>query len=84
MLYKHGIGKTAIQKPELLGQVVQNKSLMFRDAKASYDTAKIGSLKILPNPEQVEILKSDYNKMNEMFMGDHPDFNELPSYSTLI
>lgn len=79
MLYKHGIAETAIQKPELLGQVVQNKSLMFRDAKASYDTAKIGSLKILPNPEQVEILKSDYNKMNEMFMGGHPDFNELLS-----
>jgi hypothetical protein len=79
MLYKHGIAKTAVQKPELLEQVVKNKSLMFRDAKASYDTAKIGSLKILPNPEQIEILKSDYSKMNEMFMGEHPDFNELLS-----
>jgi len=79
MLYKHGIAETAIQRSELLGQVVQNKNLMFRDAKASYDTAKIGSLKILPNPEQIEILKSDYSKMNEMFMGEHPDFNELLS-----
>lgn len=79
ILYKHGMAGTAMHRPELLGQVVQNKSLMFRDAKASYDTEKIGSLKILPKPDQIEILKSDYIKMEEMFMGEHPDFNELLS-----
>jgi hypothetical protein len=79
MLYKHGIAKTAMNRTDLLEQVVQNKSLMFRDAKASYDTAKIGSLKILPKPDQIEVLKSDYSKMEEMFMGEHPDFDELLS-----
>lgn len=77
MLDQKGIADSAIQAPALLEQVVQNKSLMFKDNKASYETAEIGSLKLLPTKEQLIILKDDYKKMDEMFMADYPAFDEI-------
>ena len=77
MLQQRGIADKAIKNPELLKQVVLNKSLMFKDHKASYDTAIIGSLKLLPNDEQIKVLKDDYKKMEEMFMAEHPTFDEV-------
>lgn len=77
MLQQKGIADKAIKNPDLLKQVVLNKSLMFKDNKASYDTAIIGSLKLLPNDEQIKVLKDDYKKMEEMFMAEHPTFDEV-------
>lgn len=77
MLFQRGVSEKAMQTPELLGNVVRNKSLMFRDSKASYDTAVIGSLKLVPSAGQQSILKKDYEKMEEMFMGEYPDFDAV-------
>lgn len=77
MLDQHGIADKALLDPDLLESVVHNKSLLFRDAKASYDTAVIGSLKLLPTDEQRTHLKQDYEKMAEMFMGEYPDFDTV-------
>lgn len=44
MIAQKGIAKDALAQPELLARVVHNKSLMFADPSASYETAKIGSL----------------------------------------
>lgn len=77
MLDQHGIADKALLNPDLLESVVHNKSLLFRDAKASYDTAIIGSLKLLPTDEQRLPLKQDYERMSEMFMGEYPDFDTL-------
>ena len=67
----------ALNSPDLLEIVVKNKALLFRDGKASYDTAKIGSLKLLPKQDQIETLKKDYEKMTEMFMGQLYDFDSI-------
>ena len=64
---------------ELLAQVVHNKSLMFPDPKASYETAVLGSLKLIPSDEIVVKLQSDYTAMAEMFMETPPSFAELMS-----
>jgi len=72
-----GIAKAALGKIDLLEQVVRNKSLMFRDAKASYGTAKVGSIKLVPEPEAQARLKQDYKAMEEMFMGKYPDFDTV-------
>jgi hypothetical protein len=64
---------------ELLAQVVRNKSLMFPDPKASYETAVLGSLKLIPSDEIVAKLQSDYAAMAEMFMETPPSFAELVS-----
>lgn len=77
MLYKNGVAEKALQQPELLEMVVKNKSQMFQSTKASYDTAQTGTMKITPTSKQKEVLKKDYSKMNEMFMVEHPEFDEM-------
>ncbi|CAL4870032.1 hypothetical protein MMA231_04330 (plasmid) [Asticcacaulis sp. MM231] len=64
-------------KPDLLASVVRNKSLLFRDAKASYETAAFGTLKLMPTGNPVDDQKRDYAAMGEMFMGDGPDFDTV-------
>lgn len=58
---------------------MQNKSIFFKDNKASYDTAKIGSLKLVPSEEMIAELKADYKAMQEMFMTDVPNFDIIIS-----
>lgn len=79
MLAQKGVAESALRDPALLENVVRNKSLLWRDAKASYDTAKIGSLKILPNTDALPVLKKDYAAMSDMFMGATPDFDDMMS-----
>ena len=72
-----GITAKAIGDIDLLEQVVRNKSLFFRDAKASYETAKIGSLRFVPKGALLQTLKKDYASMSEMFMGEYPAFDTI-------
>jgi predicted nucleotidyltransferase component of viral defense system len=72
------IEKALENNADLLKDVVLNKSTYFQDSKASYDTAKIGTLKLVPsNEEQMKELEKDYKSMNEMFMKEAPDFNTI-------
>ena len=77
MLAEKGINDTAIKAPDLLARVVLNKSLLFADKKASYDTATLGSLRLLPTEELRERLRADYAAMAEMFMVARPSFDDL-------
>lgn len=77
MLAVNGIADNALQDPLLLERVVRNKSLLFKDTKASYETALMGSLKLVPSPEQQLALKNDYSKMAEMFMGEFPTWDVI-------
>jgi hypothetical protein len=74
-----GVADTALQHKELLNMVVQNKSLMFADNKASYGTAVIGALRLIPGNDIKAILKKDYADMQEMFIGEAPDFEAMMS-----
>lgn len=77
MLMQRGVVTDAIGRPDLLEQVVHNKSLMFADNKASYGTATMGTLRLVPSDDIRATLKSDYDAMQEMFMAEVPDFNAL-------
>lgn len=77
VLSKAGVAEASLKLPELLASVVQNKSLMFKDNKASYKTAVFPTLKLIPTNEDVKILKQDYEKMSEMFLSDYPDFDTV-------
>lgn len=77
MLAQNGIAGEALQQPELLARVARNKSLMFADASASYGTAVIGSLRLVPSEETRARLKADYENMAEMFMVAPPAFEDL-------
>lgn len=77
MLAEKGIDDAAMKAPDLLARVVLNKSLMFADKKASYDTATLGSLRLLPTEDLRERLRADYAVMAEMFMVAPPSFDDL-------
>lgn len=77
VMTEKGIADMALKQPELLQQVVQNKSLMFRDNKASYGTATMTELKLVPTGDMLPVLKKDYAAMQEMFMGDAPSFDDI-------
>lgn len=79
MLDRAGISERALAQPDLLEQVVQNKSLMFADAKASYETAMLLTLRLVPTKDFVGALEADYAAMEDMFMTSPPTFAELMS-----
>jgi hypothetical protein len=76
-MFKAGIATKSLNQPELLAAVVRNKSIMFKDTANSYETAKLGSLKLIPNEHQISELQKDYQAMNEMFMGEIVAFEEI-------
>lgn len=77
MLTAKGVAAAAMKAPELLGQVVRNKKLLWRDASASYDTAVFGSLKLVPQAGDMATLKRDYELMQPMFMAEPPEFEAI-------
>ena len=77
MLSRSGIVEDACENLDLLEKVVRNKSLMFADNKASYETAIAGSLRLIPRQKILTKLKQDYAEMSEMFMEEPPSFDEL-------
>jgi len=79
MMAQRGVADAALRDKALLEQVVRNKKLLFRDARASYDTAVFGTLKLVPPEELLPTLKKDYEAMGEMFMGAAPDIAEILS-----
>jgi hypothetical protein len=77
MLNKHGITSKALEDISILDKVVMNKKAYFYSAWANYETAKIGTIHLVPNPVFMEILDQDCNKMSEMFFGEAPNFNNV-------
>ncbi|VIO68799.1 hypothetical protein CI1B_23630 [Bradyrhizobium ivorense] len=71
-------GKEAMKDGDLLKQVAHHKSVFFRAAWASYDTARIGTLRLSPHPDRVADLRADYRKMAPMMFDDPPPtFDEI-------
>lgn len=79
MLDASGVTEQALAQRELLEQVVRNKSLLFADAKASYGTAQLSTLRLSVTGAMSEELAADYAAMAEMFMEEPPSFEELLS-----
>jgi hypothetical protein len=71
------LGAKAIANTALLEQVVKHKQVFFPSGWANYDTAKPGSLKLVPDTETVNLLRSDFESMKEMFFGEVESFNSV-------
>lgn len=84
MLDRAGVTDVAMAEPELLGQVVRNKSIMFADASASYGTATFADLRLAPTAAMLAALASDYAAMTDMFMVAPPPFAELLAALTTL
>lgn len=75
------LGSPIKQKTEanvtLLDRVAQHKSIYFASAWAHYETAKVGTLVLVPPKKIRDDLEKDYKQMNEMFFGDVPKFEDI-------
>ncbi len=76
-LIRKGVGTTAIAKPELLARVAQHKSLFFRSSWARFNEAAKGTLRIAPPEHRLKALRDDYARMQQMFFGAPPGFDDI-------
>lgn len=76
-LIGHQAKGRALQSLDLLTQVAHHKSVFFKSARANYQDAKPGSLRLMPNEELTAALRYDYAGMREMIIGDIPTFDEI-------
>ncbi|HLK60788.1 MAG TPA: nucleotidyl transferase AbiEii/AbiGii toxin family protein [Chthonomonadaceae bacterium] len=75
-------GARAIADQNLLARVAAHKSVYFASNWAHYETARPGSLHILPAPERLEDVQRDYAGMQDMFFDSYPTFEELLAATT--
>ena len=71
-------GERAVRNVELLQKVAEHKIRFFPSAWANYETAKPGSLRLVPPDARLADLNADYDKMKLMI------FDEPPSFASLI
>ena len=77
-LYKAGFAEKAMRNPELLQDVIKNKTLLFPSAWANYGLILTDCLKLIPSSERLKDLEKDYTQTSEiMLFGEKPSFKEL-------
>ena len=72
-----GVAKDAGARPDLLQRVVEHKSLFFKSGWAKYPEAVKGQLRLAPPEFRVKALRDDYAKMQQMFFGEPPEFDDI-------
>lgn len=78
MLLATDEGQAAATDFELLAQVAKHKATFFRSGWASYDTARPGTLRLLPDENRLKDLRADYRAMAPMMFDDSPpSFDEI-------
>ena len=68
---------SASNAPNLLQKVAMHKKVYFRAGWANYDTAIQGKLQLMPAPNILNLLKNDYNRMQDMFYGEPVAWNDI-------
>lgn len=76
-MVRRGVGTSAVAKLELLARVAQHKNLFFKTSWARYNEACKGSLRVMPPGHRLKALRDDYAKMQQMFFGEPPVFDDI-------
>ncbi|HEX8163583.1 MAG TPA: nucleotidyl transferase AbiEii/AbiGii toxin family protein [Pyrinomonadaceae bacterium] len=71
------IAERALERLDLLDRVVEHKKTFFRLARANYDEARAGNIRLLPHEARLAALRVDYDKMRDMFFGEIPSFDSI-------
>ena len=71
------VKEKAFNRKGLLEQDVKFKLKFYYAKNASYETAKIGTLKLVPNEDAIKDLSDDYDHMKDMIYGKKPTFDEI-------
>nr|WP_087575930.1 MULTISPECIES: nucleotidyl transferase AbiEii/AbiGii toxin family protein [unclassified Sphingomonas]AJW29631.1 hypothetical protein pJE1_209 [Sphingomonas sp. JE1] len=79
MLLDTDEGKAAASNYELLAQVAKHKATFFRSGWASYDTARPGTLQLLPDEARIKDFRADYRAMAPMMFDNTP-----PSFDSIL
>jgi hypothetical protein len=74
-LIRKGVSATA--NLDLLARVAEHKKLFFKSCWANSGTAAKGTLRIAPPEFRLKALREDYAKMQQMFFGEPPEFDEM-------
>lgn len=72
-------GQAAASDFDLLAQVAKHKTTFFRSGWASYDTARPGTLRLMPNEARMKDLRVDYRVMAPMIFDETP-----PSFDDIL
>ncbi|MGO9686518.1 MAG: nucleotidyl transferase AbiEii/AbiGii toxin family protein [Beijerinckiaceae bacterium] len=72
MLLNTEDGKAAATDFKLLEQVAKHKAVFFRSGWASYDTARPGTLRLMPDDARIKDLRADYRDMAPMMFDENP------------
>ncbi|MQP68532.1 nucleotidyl transferase AbiEii/AbiGii toxin family protein [Niveispirillum sp. SYP-B3756] len=79
MLLDTDEGRAAVADLDLLAQVAQHKTTFFRSGWASYETARPGTLRLMPDEARVKDLRADYRAMAPMMFDQTP-----PSFDDIL
>lgn len=79
MLALSSIKPHALEKLNLLKDVVEFKQKFYPRPWAKYGECLIGKLKLTPPDYRVSALDVDYKQMRGMIFGNYPEFNEILS-----
>lgn len=79
MLLDTDEGQAAVADLGLLAQVAQHKATFFRSGWASYETARPGTLRLMPDDARIKDLRADYRAMAPMMFDQTP-----PSFDDLL
>ena len=66
-----------LERVDLLEEVVSFKKKYYPCGWASYDSAKPGSMKLVPPRERIRTLELDYQQMKTMIFGEAPEFGMI-------
>ena len=71
------VKENAFARKELLEQDVRFKLKFYYARNASYETAQIGTVRLVPDEAAIKDLSVDYDHMKDMIYGDKPSFDEI-------
>jgi len=77
IMAKSAVKDNAFEEIELLEKVVEFKKKFYPVNWANYDTAKVGTLKLIPEDYRLEELKKDYKAMEHMIFDKKLAFEEI-------
>ena len=81
---ENDIKEKAFARKELLEQDVKFKQKFYYSKSASYETAHIGTIRLVPDDDAINELRDDYEHMKDMIYGDKPSFDQIIDALTVL
>ena len=76
-LARQPIAERALGQRDLLERVIGHKSCFFAQSWAHYESARPGTLRLLPEADRMDVLRRDYQAMKSMIFGEAPEWDDI-------